>query len=213
MILSAPEDKGDRELAARTGATSPVAPVTPPASRMSRRPVVPSHDVGDTTGTRGRGSPVSKRESRGLVPRPPARGYSSLTGRTIQLGRLAPAMRPHPENAVLGARGRLRYVPARPRQWPRPETDVHAETVSRIVKWNHAPSVAWPDLITEVSVGAARTSANKSERDRPRWTHPRGYQGTPRQRGAEVDGSTDERQDRPARGRTGSASMACAPCR
>ncbi len=70
---------------------------------------------------------------------------------------------PRREAAVLDARTRLRFGPARLTS----ETGVPARTISRILTRHQIPPLAWLDPVTGTSIRASRSTANRYERERP----------------------------------------------
>lgn len=87
-------------------------------------------------------------------------GTAGLLDRSSQPRRMPTKTSPDREAAVLAARARLRFGPARLAS----ETGVPARTVSRILNRHHVPPLAWLDPVTGAVIRASRSTTNRYER-------------------------------------------------
>jgi transposase InsO family protein len=106
---------------------------------------------------------VSRQCAHRWVARFRSEGDSGLLDRSSRPRRTPTRTSPDREAAVLAARTRLRFGPARLAV----ETGVPARTISRILNRHHVPPLAWLDPVTGASIRATRSTANRYERDRP----------------------------------------------
>lgn len=108
---------------------------------------------------------VSRQCAHRWVSRFRAEGAAGLGDRSSRPRRTPTRTTPECEANVLEARSRLRFALARLEA--ETETGVPARTISRILTRHHVQSLAGLDPITGVSIRAARSTANRYERDRP----------------------------------------------
>jgi transposase InsO family protein len=90
-------------------------------------------------------------------------GAAGLLDRSSRPHRTPTRTAPEREQAVLAARVRLRFGPAR----LAPQTGVPARTISRILRRHHVPPLAWLDPITGAVIRATRATANRYEHEHP----------------------------------------------
>jgi transposase InsO family protein len=92
-----------------------------------------------------------------------AEGSAGLADRSSRPRWTPTKTSPDREAAVLAARARLRFGPARLAL----ETGVPARTISRILVRHRVPPLAWLDPVTGAVIRASRSTANRYERDHP----------------------------------------------
>lgn len=106
---------------------------------------------------------VSRQCAHRWVARFRAEGSAGLADRSSRPRRTPTKTSPDQEAAVLAARARLRFGPARLAL----ETGVPARTISRILVRHQVPPLAWLDPVTGAVIRASRSTANRYERDHP----------------------------------------------
>ncbi|KJC64282.1 transposase [Agreia bicolorata] len=106
---------------------------------------------------------VSRQCAHRWVARFRAEGAAGLDDRSSRPRRTPTKTRPEREAAVLQARSRLRFGPAR----LAPETGVPARTISRILHRHQVPPLAWLDPVTGTVIRASRSTTNRYERESP----------------------------------------------
>jgi len=106
---------------------------------------------------------VSRQCAHRWVNRFRAEGAAGLLDRSSRPRRMPSKISPEREAAVLAARSRLRFGPARLAL----ETGVPARTISRILTRHHVPPLAWLDPVTGAVIRASRSTANRYEREKP----------------------------------------------
>jgi transposase InsO family protein len=106
---------------------------------------------------------VSRQCAHRWVRRFRAEGHAGLSERSSRPRRMPTKTGPEREAAVLAARERLRFGPARLSA----ETGVPARTISRILRRHEVPPLAWLDPITGALIRATRATTNRYEHDRP----------------------------------------------
>jgi transposase InsO family protein len=90
-------------------------------------------------------------------------GAAGLLDRSSRPQRMPRKTTPEREAAVLAARARLRFGPARLAV----ETGVPARTISRILTRHQVPPLAWLDPITGALIRATRATTNRYEHEHP----------------------------------------------
>lgn len=106
---------------------------------------------------------VSRQCAHRWVRRFRSEGESGLLDRSSRPRRMPTKTSPEREQAVLDARARLRFGPAR----LAPETGVPARTISRILNRHDVPPLAWLAPVTGALIRATRRTTNRYERERP----------------------------------------------
>ena len=106
---------------------------------------------------------VSRQCAHRWVRRFRAEGAAGLSDRSSRPHRTPTKTTPQREAAVLAARARLRYGPARLSV----ETGVPARTISRILVRHQVPPLAWLDPITGAVIRATRATTNRYEHAHP----------------------------------------------
>jgi transposase InsO family protein len=106
---------------------------------------------------------ISRQCAHRWVQRFKAEGEAGLADRPSRPARTPSRTSPAREAAVLEARTRLRFGPARLAV----ETGVPARTISRILTRHHVPPLAFLDPVTGTSIRATRSTAHRYERERP----------------------------------------------
>lgn len=106
---------------------------------------------------------VSRQCAHRWVRRFRAEGHAGLSERSSRPRRMPTKTSPEREAAVLAARDKLRFGPARLSA----ETGVPARTISRILVRHRVPPLAWLDPITGALIRAARATTNRYEHDCP----------------------------------------------
>jgi transposase InsO family protein len=106
---------------------------------------------------------VSRQCAHRWVRRFQAEGPAGLVDRSSRPLRTPTRTSPDREAAVLEARTRLRFGPARLAS----ETGVPARTISRILIRHGVPPLAWLDPITGAPIRATRATANRYEHEHP----------------------------------------------
>jgi len=106
---------------------------------------------------------VSRQCAHRWVRRFRAEGAAGLLDRSSRPHRTPTKTTPDREAAVLSARGRLRFGPARLAA----ETGVPARTISRILVRHQVPPLAWLDPVTGASIRATRATTNRYEHEHP----------------------------------------------
>lgn len=106
---------------------------------------------------------VSRQCAHRWVARFRAEGSAGLADRSSRPRWTPTKTSPDREAAVLAARARLRFGPARLAL----ETGVPARTISRILVRHRVPPLAWLDPVTGAVIRASRSTANRYERDHP----------------------------------------------
>ena len=106
---------------------------------------------------------ISRQCAHRWVRRFRAEGAAGLVDRSSRPRSTPTRTSPAQEQAVLEARARLRFGPARLSA----ATGVPARTVSRILVRHPVPKLAWRDPITGALIRASRSSANRYEHDHP----------------------------------------------
>lgn len=106
---------------------------------------------------------VSRQCAHRWVRRFRAEGTAGLLDRSSRPHRMPTKTTPEREAAVLAARARLRFGPARLST----ETGVPARTISRILARHQMPPLQWLDPITGALIRATRATANRYEHDHP----------------------------------------------
>lgn len=106
---------------------------------------------------------VSRQCAHRWVNRFRAEGTAGLLDRSSRPRRMPTKTSPDREAAVLAARARFHFGPAR----LAPETGVPARTISRILTRHHVPPLAWLDPVTGAVIRASRSTANRYEREKP----------------------------------------------
>jgi transposase InsO family protein len=106
---------------------------------------------------------VSRQCAHRWVRRFRAEGAAGLLDRSSRPHRMPTKTTPDREAAVLAARGRLRFGPARLAA----ETGVPARTISRILVRHQVPPLAWLDPITGALIRATRATTNRYEHEHP----------------------------------------------
>jgi transposase InsO family protein len=106
---------------------------------------------------------VSRQCAHRWVRRFRAEGAAGLLDRSSRPHRMPTKTTPDREAAVLAARGRLRFGPARLAA----ETGVPARTISRILVRHQVPPLAWLDPVTGALIRATRATTNRYEHEHP----------------------------------------------
>jgi transposase InsO family protein len=106
---------------------------------------------------------ISRQCAHRWVQRFNAEGEAGLADRPSRPARTPSRTSPAREAAVLEARTRLRFGPARLAV----ETGVPARTISRILTRHQVPPLAWLDPVTGAVIRATRSTGNRYERERP----------------------------------------------
>jgi transposase InsO family protein len=106
---------------------------------------------------------ISRQCAHRWVRRYRAEGTAGLVDRSSRPRRTPTRTSPAREQAVLDARARLRFGPARLSA----ETGVPPRTISRILARHQVPKLAWCDPITGALIRASRSTQNRYEHARP----------------------------------------------
>ena len=106
---------------------------------------------------------ISRQCAHRWVRRYRAEGAKGLIDRSSRPHRSPTRTSPDREQAVLEARARVRFGPARLAA----QTGVPARTISRILNRHQVPKLAWCDPITGALIRASRSTQNRYERARP----------------------------------------------